>query len=187
MNQRKPLFETKVLTEIIVLAALSAVLYTIRPYTLPFGGSITLGSMVPVMWLSLRRGVYAGLVAGAIFGVLALFIDVLFLGAANIIVTPAQVVLEYPIAFGLLGLTGVFHRKSLFFMLLGAGIAVFLKFLMHYIAGVFVWYYVYQFPVEYGQYVWPAVYNGSFLSVEFIISAVLLTALAKTGTLEYGL
>jgi thiamine transporter len=187
MNERKPLFETKVLTEIIVLAALSGVLYTIRPYTLPFGGSVTLASMVPVMWLSLRRGVYAGLMAGAIFGVLALFIDILFLGAGNIIVTPIQVILEYPIAFGVLGVTGVFRRKSMFFVILGAGVAVFIKFLIHYVVGVFVWYYVYEFPIEYGRYLWPAVYNGSFLAIEFIISAVVLAGLVKTGTLEYGL
>lgn len=187
MNERQPLFETKVLTEIIVLAALSGVLYTIRPYTLPFGGSVTLASMVPVMWLSLRRGIYAGLVAGAIFGILALFIDVLFVGAANIIVSPVQVILEYPIAFGVLGLTGMFHKKSMLFVISGAGAAVFIKFLIHYFVGVFVWYYVYEFPIEYGRYLWPAVYNGSFLTVEFVISAVVLAGLVKTGTLEYGL
>lgn len=187
MSQKPTIFKTRVLTEIAVLAALSGVLYTIRPYTLPFGGSVTLGSMVPVMWLSLRRGVSAGFVAGVIFGILALFIDVLFLGAAAIIATPPQVILEYPVAFGVIGLTGMFHKKSVTFAILGAGIAVFVKFLIHYLVGVYVWYYVYEFPVEYGRYVWPAIYNGSFLIVEFIISAVLLSILIRRHTLEYAL
>ncbi len=50
---------------------------------------------------------------------------------------------------------------------------------------VFVWANIYAFPAEYGLWLWPAVYNGSFLSVEFVVSAILLFALVKKGTLEY--
>lgn len=178
---------TKVLVEITVFASLSAVLYALRPFTLPFGGSITLGSMVPTMWLSLRRGVKVGCVSGAIFGLLALFVDILLLGAANIIATPLQVVLEYPIAFGVIGLTGLFRNKSAIIAVAGAGFSVFVRFWIHYFVGVFVWSAVYEFPAEYGLWIWPAIYNGSFLAVEFIISAILLYALVKKGTLQYRL
>lgn len=177
-------FPTKIVTEIALFSALSAVLYSIRIPILLWGASITLASMVPVMWLSLRRGVRVGVVAGAIFGAIALLIDVLYLGAAGAIATPIQAVFEYPFAFGLIGLTGIFHRKTVNFALLGAGLAVFLRFLVHYFAGVFVWYYVYAFPA-YGKWIWPAVYNGSFLIVEYVISAVVLTVLIKRGTLDY--
>ena len=187
MNETKTKFKTKVLAEIIVFAALSAVLYTIRPYTLPFGGSITLGSMVPVMWLSMRRGVYVGFIVGAIFGILALFIDVMFLGAASIIATPIQALLEYPIAFGVLGLAGVFHKKTVCVAEVGVALSVFIKFLIHYLVGAFIWVNVYEFPPEWGQFLWPAIYNGSFLLVEFIISAILIAILVKRGTLEYAL
>lgn len=185
MNKSESSSNTKILVEITVFAALSAVLYAVRPYTLPYGGSITLGSMVPVMWLSLRRGIRVGLIAGAIFGVLALFEDMILLGAASIIATPLQAILEYPIAFGVIGLTGMFHKKSAVFAVTGAGLAVFIRFLIHYFVGVFVWENIYGFPPEYGLWLWPAVYNGSFLSVDFIISAILLFALVKKGTLEY--
>ena len=187
MKESKPKFETRVLAEIVVLAALSGVLYIFRPFSLPYGGAVTLGSMVPVMWLALRRGVYAGIVAGAIFGVIALFIDIMLLGVGNIVATPVQAILEYPIAFGVLGLAGLFHKKTLTYALIGVSISVFMKFVVHYLVGVFVWAYVYEFPPEWGQFLWPAVYNGSFLLVEFIISAILVTALVKTGTLEYSL
>jgi thiamine transporter len=187
MQKTNTLFETKILAEIIVFSALSAVLYTIRPFTLPYGGSITLGSMVPVMWLSLRRGIRVGVIAAVVFGVLALFIDFLLLGAAAIIATPAQAMLEYPVAFGLIGLTGIFHTKTVRLAIAGASLSVFLRFLIHYFVGVIVWYYVYAFPAGYGQYVWPAIYNGSFLIVEFIISAILLAILVRRGTLYYRL
>ena len=94
---------TKILAEIGVFSALGAVLYSIRPYTLPYGGSITLGSMVPIMYMSMRRGIRVGLIVGAVVGALALPIDVITLGASSIIVSPQQVFLEYPIAFGLIG------------------------------------------------------------------------------------
>jgi thiamine transporter len=142
------------------------------------------------MWFSLRRGVRVGIIAGAIFGVLALFLDVLLLGASAVIATPVQAIVEYPIASGLLGLAGIFHRKTVRFAVAGAALSVFLKFLVHYFAGVFVWYYVYPFPEGWGvyvRYVWPAVYNGSFLLPEFAISAVLLSILVRRGTLDYHL
>jgi thiamine transporter len=185
IQNKNTIFQTKILTEIIIFSALSAVLYSIR-FTLPFGGAVTVASMVPTMWLSLRRGVQVGIIAGVIYGILAFFVDMLLLGASNIIATPLQAVLEYPVAFGLIGLTGIFHSKKISFIVAGAGLSVFLRFLVHYFVGVFVWYYVYSFP-EFGQYVWPAVYNGSFLSVEFAISIILLIVLVKRGTLEYRL
>jgi thiamine transporter len=187
MSTSKKSSDTRIFAEIVVFSALAAVLYAVRPFTLPFGGAITLGSMVPVMFLSLRRGVRVGIIAGAVVGALALPIDVITLGASSIIVSPQQVFLEYPVAFGLIGLTGMFHRKIVRFAIAGAAFSVFLRFLVHYFVGVYVWYYVYSFPPGYGQYVWPAVYNGSFLLVEFIISAVLLAVLVKRGTLDYSL
>ncbi len=186
MEKSKTGFQTRVLVEIIVFAALSAVLYVFRLFTLPFGGSITLGSMVPVVWLSLRRGVYAGVIAGTIFGILAFFIDVMLVGASNVIATPIQAVLEYPVAFGVLGLAGVFKKESATFAIIGLSLAVFAKFLIHYFVGVYVWFNVYAFPPEWGQYLWPAVYNGSFLAVELIVSAILIAILVKRGTLKYA-
>jgi len=187
MSKKTSLFQTRVLTEIAVLAALSGVLYAIRPWTNPFGGSITLGSMVPVMWLSLRRGVFAGFVAAVIYGLLALLIDVTFLGPSAVIASVPQAIMEYPVAFGMIGLTGMFRNKTVFFAVVGSGIAVFIRFLIHYTIGVLVWWYVYPFPVEYGRYLWPLVYNGSFLLPEYIISAVILSILVKRGLLNYGL
>jgi thiamine transporter len=187
MEKIRTTSSTKILAEIIVFSALSGILYAIRPFSLPYGGTVTLGSMVPVMWLSMRRGIRVGIISGIIFGVLALFIDMLLVGAANIIVSPVQAILEYPAAFGVLGITGIFHRMSLGFVVAGAGISVFLRFLIHYLVGVYIWFTVYEFPLEWGRYLWPAVYNGSFLIAEFIISAILLVVIVKRGTLEYQL
>ena len=187
MKKIETISSTKILAEIIVFSALSGALYVFRPFSLIYGGSVTLGSMVPVMWLSMRRGVRVGVISGLVFGILALFIDMLLVGAANIIASPIQVILEYPVAFGVLGIAGVFHRKTVGFAVAGAGLAIFVKFMIHYLVGAFIWVYVYEFPSEWGQFLWPAVYNGSFLLVEFIISSILMVLLVKRGTLEYQL
>lgn len=187
MNEVKTYFDAKTLAEIVIFSALAAVLYIFRPFSLPYGGSVTLGSMVPVVWLALRRGVNIGVIAGTIFGIMALFVDIMLIGAANIIATPLQAILEYPIAFAVLGLAGIFKQKSASYAVVGLGIAVFVKFAIHYLVGVFVWASVYGFPPEWGQYLWPAVYNGSFLLVEFVISTILIVILVERGTLKYGL
>jgi len=110
-NMSRKSIETQVLAEIIVFVALSGVLYSIRPFSLPYGGSVTLGSMVPVMWLSVRRGPKVGIFAGAVFGLVALPIDVLLLPYSPI-ANPAQVVLDYPLAFSMLGLVGLFKARG---------------------------------------------------------------------------
>jgi thiamine transporter len=177
-------FPTKILAEIIALSALSAALYVVRPFSLPYGGSITLGSMVPVIWLALRRGLFVGFTAGAIFGMIALPIDVILLPYSPI-TNPMQVFLEYPLAFGVLGLAGIFRKRSLGFAIVGTGISVFAKFLLHVIAGVMFW--SWTIPIEWNPLVYAVVYNGSFLLPEFIISAILIAILVKRRTLEYAL
>jgi thiamine transporter len=126
-------------------------------------------------------------VSAILFGVLAFFIDVMFLGASSVVATPVQVLFEYPLAFGVLGFTGMSHKKTPAPALAGVAFSVLFRFLIHYLVGVFVWVTVYQFPPEWGQYLWPAVYNGSFLLVEFTISAILVAALVEAKTLDYGL
>ncbi|EMR74053.1 Thiamine transporter protein (Thia_YuaJ), partial [Thaumarchaeota archaeon SCGC AB-539-E09] len=57
-------FDTRTLAEIPVIVALSLVLNFIKVFQMPQGGSITLGSMVPVLLISLRRGPKVGVFTG---------------------------------------------------------------------------------------------------------------------------
>jgi len=223
----KPKFEAQVIAEVAVFAALSAVLYAIRPFSLPYGGSITTGSMVPIFWLSLRRGVKVGMFVGAIFGAVALEIDVLLLPYSPI-TNPVQVLVEYPLAFGLLGLVGLFRNPPSSVQairaqidkikarhidkleanpeetadfselsrrvntvenelmsvkaLVGVGTAILLRFFVHFFAGIFFWWW--SVPSGWNVAAWSAVYNGSFLTGEFIISAFLVYLLVRKGTLK---
>jgi thiamine transporter len=92
---------TLVLVEIALTVALSAVL-SFLAVRLPinFAGGTVSFSMVPIFVLALRRGVGAGLLAGFLFGWVDLVIEPFF-------VAPVQVLLDYSIAFGAVGLAGL--------------------------------------------------------------------------------
>jgi len=89
------------LVEIALTVALSAVL-SMLAVRLPIniaGGSISF-ALLPLLVLSLRRGLAPGIVAGALFGCVDLLIEPFF-------VAPVQVLLDYPVAYAAVGLAGV--------------------------------------------------------------------------------
>jgi thiamine transporter len=90
---------TRVLVEVALTVALSAVLHYVKLWQMPFGGSLSL-EMLPILVLALRRGVVPGIIAGVLFG----FVDLLM---EPYILHWAQVALDYPVAFGAVGLGGL--------------------------------------------------------------------------------
>jgi thiamine transporter len=92
---------TRLLVEISLTVALSSVLsmFAVRLPINFAGGTISL-SMVPILVLALRRGLGPGVIAGALFGCADYLIEPFF-------VAPLQVLLDYPIAFGAVGLAGL--------------------------------------------------------------------------------
>ena len=96
MNKQEKILSTKILAEISIFVALATALSFIKIYTFPQGGSVTAGSMVPILWLALRRGPKVGLFAATVYGLVQLVVG-------PFIFHPAQVLLDYPLAFGALG------------------------------------------------------------------------------------
>ena len=95
---------SRVLAEIAIFVALATALSFIIIFQLPQGGSITLASMVPIIWLALRRGPKIGLTAGFVYGLVQLVVmpQIYFL---------PQVLLDYPLAFGCLRFSRVLPKK----------------------------------------------------------------------------
>jgi thiamine transporter len=167
--------DTRIFAEMIVFIALAEALYIVSKLYLPFlslpeGGSITLGSMVPLIWFALRRGLRWGVEAGTVYGLvhIALFGQIYY---------PAQVLLDYPLAFGALGLAGAFRKKPI----LGVAVAILGRFIFHLISGA----------IFFGEYAWAgwnvwaysAVYNASYLVPEFIITTIVIFILLKRNVL----
>lgn len=152
----------RTLVEGALMVALGLVLSFVKVYTLPNGGSITLGSMIPVLIFSLRHGAPAGLLAGVAHGLLQLIVEPYF-------VHPAQVILDYPLAFGLLGLAGLLQTRPF----AGVALGIAGRFVSHYLSGVI--FFAQYAPENMSPYLYSAVYNGSYLLPELIISGLVIS------------
>jgi len=156
----------KILVEVIIFSSLSAMLYFFRIYTLPMGGSITLGSMVPILLLALRRGPRAGIEAGLILGLIVMTIE-------PYLFYPVQIMLDYFISFAALGLAGFFKKHPV----IGVGVAITARFISHFLSGViFADIFI---PAGENPIIYSALYNGTYLVPELIISAIIVYILAK--------
>ncbi len=88
-----------------VAVALGIVLSNVKLFHFPTGGSITLLSMLVVCLPGYWFGLGAGLTTGLSYGLLQLVTN-------PYVVHPAQLVIEYFLAFGSLGLSGIFFREK---------------------------------------------------------------------------
>ena len=161
----------KVLAEMAIFVSLATVLSLIVIYTLPQGGAITLASMVPILWLALRRGSLVGVTAGVLYGVIQFII-------LPYAIDPVQVLLDYPLAFGVLGLAGFFSKWPF----AGAVVGIGLRFVMHFVSGAVYWAPVYAPTLD--PIVYSSIYNGSYLLPELLISGFVLILLQKSNVLR---
>jgi thiamine transporter len=170
-NFFEPFRKPKILAEMAIFTALATVLSEIVIYVMPQGGSITLASMVPIIWLALRRGPKVGIFTGAIYGM----IQFMLLPYA---IDPIQVLLDYPLAFAVLGLAGFFPNRPI----LGAIVGITGRFMMHFIAGAVYWAPIYAPDVN--PIVYSSIYNASYLVPELVISGAILFILQRTKVLK---
>lgn len=129
-------FDTKSIAYAAVCIAMSFALSYLKIVKMPQGGSITVASLLPIMVYSYMFGTKKGVFAGAVYGLLQAIQD-------PYILHPAQFILDYPAAFAAIGLAGMFARCKKLEKLpqlqiaLGGIVAGILRFVMHFISGVF--------------------------------------------------
>ena len=162
--------DTRALTEAALAVALAFVLGFVVLFKMPFGGSVSL-EMIPLMLLALRQGWKVGIVAGAAYGLLDLAID-------PYVVHPVQLLLDYPLAFGALGLAGLF-KPTVRGAILGATVAVLARFVCHLLSGVI--FFASYAPEGWNPLLYSAAYNAAYLlpslAIAIVVTVVLLKAL----------
>jgi thiamine transporter len=163
--------ETRILTEVVAAVALSGVLHLITLYQFPEGGRITAAAMVPVLFVALRRGGKIGILAGIAYGLVVLVEE-------PFIYHPVQFLLDYPLAFGALGLAGLFRKLPL----VGVAVGIGGRFICHFISGL-VFFATYA-PAGMDPAVYSAIYNASYLVPELIVSEVVIFILVKRKILQ---
>ncbi len=179
---------TKMLIEGALMLALAIVLSLITPFQklLPFGGSITLCSMLPICLYSIKHGVGKGLGVSFLFAAFQFgqgaVRDGLFgwgLTAGMLIVC---ILCDYFIAYTVIGLAGMFRKKGLAGWISGVVIALLLRFLSHVISGVYVFastgkiWEELDFVAE-NKYIYSIVYNGAYMLPEIILTVIMTVIL----------
>ncbi|WP_181349057.1 energy-coupled thiamine transporter ThiT [Thalassobacillus sp. CUG 92003] len=169
------------LVEIAIFSAM-ALLLDIIPF-LSFklwaqGGSISF-AMIPIFLVALRWGVKGGVLAGLLFG----FYQIL---TGAYILVPIQAVLDYIVAFGVLGLAGIFARTAknalqkkhmtsfVTYVSLGVFLGSLLRFIAHFYAGIA---FFSEMAGDQTVWVYSLVYNGSYMLPGFVLSAIVLCML----------
>lgn len=174
----EPFKNPRVLAEMAIFTALATVLSTIVIYVMPQGGSITLASMVPIVWLALRRGPKVGVATGIIYGLIQFAMMPYIAPVTDPLVAVIQVLLDYPLAFGVLGLAGYFSK----YPVVGTAVGVSLRFVMSFISGAFIWAAIYAPGID--PYIYSAVYNGSYMLPELVITVFVIFLLQASKTLR---
>ena len=147
-----------------ILLAIAYVLSFVKLLHLPFGGSITLFSMLFISFPSYFFGVKYGFIASISYSLLQLVID-------PYIVHPVQLVLDYIIGFSCFGIVGFFGKEEKDFML-GFIIACCMRFLSSSISG-YIFFKEYA-PEGWNPILYTVVYNGSYVFTECILSLIVI-------------
>lgn len=171
-------FDSRSLSFAAVCIALSFALSYVRFFKMPFGGSITFASLLPLMLYSYMFGTRKGVLAGVIFGVLQAIQD-------PWILHPAQFLLDYPIAFAGIGLAGIFRSLNLFSgkvrlqFSLGAIVAGVTRFISHFFSGAIAfgmygatYAEAYNIPALANEYFYSFVYQCLYIIPDIIIVIV---------------
>ena len=165
---KKTVWSTKMLALGAVCMALSNVLSMIKLFDMPQGGSVTPASMLPLMLFAYVYGVGPGMTVGAVYGVMQFIIEPYFLSVP-------QMLLDYPIAFAMVGLAGLFSKSENRALGLTAGVVLgsLGRFVAAVLSGVV---FFAEYAGDQNPWVYSIGYNGAYMLPECIICVVLALA-----------
>ena len=168
------------LTESAVMLAAAFVLSLIPVVQMPFGGDVTLASMLPILIIAYRHGTPWGLLVGFAGSLLQLLTGLDNLSyATSAWAAIAIIMLDYAVAFTVLGLGGVFRRftrTQSSALVSGAVLCCVLRYVCHVISGCTVWAGV-SIPDTQGL-LYSLSYNAAYMVPETIITVAAALALS---------
>ncbi len=191
-----------------VLIGLATVLSMIKIFSWPFGGSVTLFSMVPILVLAYMYGVKWGLLGCTVYGVLQMVLGATmsqaFAGMTGWSII-AMALLDYIVAYAVIGFAGMFKNKiknHTAAFSLGAVVAILFRLLCHFLSGWILWgsyaewFFGEAFVNSFSGFVmsnfsgqalaalYSIVYNSLYMIPELIISVIGILALMAVKPLR---
>ena len=174
------------LTETALMLALGAVLSLVPLFELPYGGSITVASMVPILLIAYRYGTAWGAFSAFAFSLLQLLFGLKNLSyATSFVAAVAILLLDYLVAFSVLCAGGWFRNKikaQPTALGLGALCACVLRYLCHVISGCTVWAGI-SIPTK-EALLYSLSYNATYMIPESIITVLTAVYLARSLNLR---
>ena len=164
MNESVQIARVRVMVEIALMAALAIVLSNIKLFRMPYGGSLSL-EMIPVFYVAARYGGVAGCLTGLLLGLGQLFFG-------PYVVHPAQLVLDYPLAFALIGVGGFIPARNLFLTEAGVILGSLLRYAAHVISGVI--FFSEYAPEGSNVWIYSLGYNVSYLIPQVILALIVV-------------
>ena len=155
---------TKQLVFSSVAMALAIVTSEIKFARLPMGGSITLFSMLFIVLIGYWYGAKAGLLTGFAYGLLQFVLDPVFY-------SPLQLLVDYPLAFGALGLSGFFCSKK-HGLLIGYIAGVLGRYFFAVLSGVI--FFGHYAPEGTPALIYSLGYNATYIVPEAVVTLILL-------------
>ncbi len=177
-SQKTKNSKTRMLVEGAMMVALATVLSYIRIFKFPWGGSITLFSMLPIVLFSLKYGVKQGLLCSFVFSLIQFgqgVTDGLFGWGLTAFMLVACILLDYLGAYTVIGIAGLFRKKGFAGWILGTALAVFIRFLFHFVSGAAIWHSSGKlweaFSTE-NEWLYSFLYNGAYMLPELVMTVV---------------
>lgn len=157
--------DAKTIVLIAMFVAIAFVLNMIKLFRMPYGGSVSLCSMMPIMMLSVLLGTKAGLLGGLVLGILSMMDGVY-------IIHPVQFLLDYILPYTLLGLAGLWGYQNKVKLCLGALLAVLLSVSCNILSGAI--YFGAYAPEGMNPWIYAILYNGMTNGLEGLLSIIAL-------------
>ena len=164
---------TQKLTETGLMLALAVILSIIKIAELPYGGSITLASMLPMIIIAYRYGFAWGALAGVVYGLIQMILGMNNVSyATSVIAAIAIILLDYLFAFTSTCLGGLFrnikNQSSAFGV--GALLVCVVRYAFHVISGCTVWA---GLSIPTGDaFFYSLIYNATYMLPETIITVI---------------
>ena len=176
MSKKESVTTKQIVFSAMAIALATVVVMVIKLPSLPNGGSVTLFSMLLVTLVGYWYGPVTGIIAAVAFGILQFI-------TGPYVVHPIQVVIDYPLAFGALGLSGFFSGKKNG-LLKGYIVGVLGRFFFASVSGL-IFYTVYVESLSENMIaIWGSlVYNMTYILPEALITVMLISVPAVKAAL----
>lgn len=161
---RKAALTTRQLVYSAVAIAIAVVCSMIKLFEMPMGGSVTLLSMLFIVLIAYWYGPYVGIMTAVAYGLVQFVTEPIFY-------TIPQMLLDYPLAFGALGLAGFFNKKK-WGLQIGYIAGVIGRFVFATISGVV--FFASYAPENMSPLVYSAAYQASYLIPEAVVTLIII-------------